>query len=274
MAENLVFITGATGHIGFKTLVVALQSGYNVRAAIRSASKKSQILSAPSIKALNPGSRLSFVIVPDLTAEGAYDEAVKGATHIIHLASPIVMKGEIKPENYQVELIDPAVAGTVSVLKAAAKTAGVKRVVITSSVVAIVAAKWFFEEEAPEDVVFDHNSRTPFESGPYPTDFHAYNASKVAALEATDAFVRDQKPEFDIVNINPSFVIGRNELIADVKDITLGTNGAALGVILGNKLPYPVFGASVHVDDGKLLHMLFCQYTNFITSGFHACQRT
>lgn len=256
MAESLVFITGATGHIGFKTLVEALQAGYNVRAAVRSESKKSQILSAPSIKTLNPGPKLSFVIVPDLTAEGAYDEAVKGVTYILHLASPIVMKGEIKPENYQTELIEPAVAGTVSVLKAAAKTTGIKRVVITSSIVAIIAAKWFFEEDAPEGMVFDRDSRTPFESGPYPTDFHAYNASKVAALEATDAFVRDQKPDFDIVNIDPSFVVGKNELITDVKDITLGTNGAALGVALGNKLPYPVFGASVHVDDGNSPHSL------------------
>ena len=163
------------------------------------------------------------------------------------------MKGEIKPENYQAELIEPAVAGTVSVLKAAAKTTGIKRVVITSSVVAIVDAKWFFEEESPD--VFDRDSRTPFVPGPYPNDFHAYNASKVAALEATDAFMRDQKPDFDLINIDPAFVIGKNELIIDIKDVTLGTNGAALGVVLGNKLPYPVYGASVHVNDGKpVLH--------------------
>ena len=251
MAENLVFITGATGHIGFKTLVLALEAGYSIRAAVRSEAKISKILSAPSIKALNPGSRLSFVVVPELTAEGAYDEAVKGVTHIIHLASPIVMKGEIKPENYVSEIVEPAVAGTVSILKAASKTTGIKRVVITTSVVALMEAKWFFEEEAPEYMVFNQDSRTPFVLGPYPTDFHAYNASKVAALEATEAFIRDQTPNFDIVNVAPTFVIGKDELITNVKDITLGTNGAALGVVLGNKLPYKVFGSSVHVDDGK-----------------------
>jgi hypothetical protein len=34
MANDLVFITGGTGHIGFRTLVIALQLGYSVRAAV------------------------------------------------------------------------------------------------------------------------------------------------------------------------------------------------------------------------------------------------
>ena len=92
MADNLVFITGATGHIGFRTLVLALKAGYPVRAAIRSESKKAHILSAPSIKVAKPGSKLTFVIVPDISADGAYDEAVKGSTYILHIASPLVMK--------------------------------------------------------------------------------------------------------------------------------------------------------------------------------------
>ena len=125
--------------------------------------------------------------------------------------------------------------------------------VITSSIVAIIAAKWFFEEEVPEGVVFNHDSRTPFVVGPYPSDFHAYNASKVAALEATNSFILGNKPSFKVININPSFVVGKNELITDVKDIMLGTNSTTLGALLGNKLSFPVFGASVHVDDGKSL---------------------
>lgn len=112
MANELVFITGATGHIGFRTLVTALLHGYSVRAAVRSESKKEQILSAPSIKSLDPGHKLTFVTVPDLTADSAYDEAVRDVTYIIHLASPIVLKGEIKPEDFQSGLIGPAISGT------------------------------------------------------------------------------------------------------------------------------------------------------------------
>jgi len=257
MSDNLVLITGATGHIGFKTLVDALEAGYFVRAAVRSIAKQDQILSAPSIKALNPGSKLTFVTVPDLTVDGAYDEAVKGATYIIHIASPIILKGEIKPEDYEKELVEPAVSATVSILKAAAKTTGIKRVVITSSVVALIPSQYILEETVPEGVVYDHTSRTPFIGGPYPTDFHAYNASKVAAFDATNAFIESEKPSLDVVNISPSFVVGKNELVTDIiKDATLGTNVTVLGVVLGNKLPYPVFGNSVHVDDG-LCYPLF-----------------
>jgi nucleoside-diphosphate-sugar epimerase len=255
MSNNLVLITGATGHIGFRTLVTALKAGYRVRAAIRSESKKHDILSTPSIKALNPGDKLTFIIVPDLMVDGAYDEAVKGVNYIIHLASPIVLKGDIKPEDYESTLIEPAVAGTVNILKAGINSPDLKRVVITSSVVAMVPGEYMFEKDAPDGLVVNHESRLPSPSGPYPSDFHAYNASKIAALNATEAFVRDLKPNFDVVNIHPSFVIGKNELVKDAKDITLGTNAVAIGPVLGAKSESPVVGSSVHVDDVAFMHV-------------------
>lgn len=253
--SGLVLITGGTGHIGFKTLVTALKAGYRVRAAVRSESKKEEILSAPSIKELNPADKLTFVIVPNLMADGAYDEAIKGVNYILHIASPIVLKGEIKPEDYETTLVEPAVAGTVQILKAAVGSPGVKRVVITSSVVAIVPAKYMFETDVPEGLVFDHKSRLPSPSGPYPSDFHAYNAGKIAALQATEAFVRDQKPTFEVTNIHPGFVIGKNELVKDAKDITVGTNVVAMAPVLGAKSETPIVGSSVHVDDVAYMHV-------------------
>ncbi|OQD91055.1 hypothetical protein PENANT_c001G04080 [Penicillium antarcticum] len=255
MSNNLVLITGGTGHIGFRTLATALKSGYRVRAAIRSESKKNDILSAPSIKALNLTDELSFIIVSDLMIDGAYDEAVKGVDYIIHLASPIVLKGEIKPEDYETALVEPAVAGTVNILKAAINSPSIKRVVITSSVVAILSSEYMFEKDAPDGVVLNHESRLPTPSGPYLSDFHAYNASKVAALNATEAFVKNQKPNFDVVNIHPSFVIGKNELVKDAKDITVGTNAIAIAPVLGAKSESPIVGSSVHVDDVAFMHV-------------------
>ena len=255
MSNGLVFITGGTGHVGFRTLVTALQLGYSVRAAVRSESKKQQILSAQSIKSLNPGNKLTFVTVPDLTVVGAYDEAVQGAAYIIHLASPIPLKGEIKAEDFQSALINPAISGTLSVLRAAAKTKGVKRIVITSSIVACISAEYFFEIDTPEGVVFDDSSKTALDPGPYQSAFHAYNASKVAALHATEAYVRDKKPDFDVTNIFPAFVIGKNELVTDAADIMVGTNSAAMALVLGNKSTVPNPGSSVHVNDVAFMHV-------------------
>jgi nucleoside-diphosphate-sugar epimerase len=169
MSNKLVFITGGTGHIGFKTLVLALQAGYKVRAAVCSVAKKDNILTSKSIEELNPGADLTFVIIPDLTVEGAYDEAVIGATYIIYLASPIVLKGEILPENLQSALITPAISATISILKAANKTTGVQRIVITSSIVAIIHAKYFFEIDTPEGSVWKDTDRIDIPQGPVST---------------------------------------------------------------------------------------------------------
>jgi len=257
MVSGLVLITGATGHIGFKTLLTALKSGYNVRAAVRSDAKRDQILANASIKGLNPGSALEFAIVPDLTIPGAYEKAIQEVEYIIHLASPIVLKGaDLNNDNFKSELIDPAIAGTINILEAAMKSPSVRRVVITSSVVAIIDMKWFFDDETPLGVVWNGDSRIPNADGPYPSDFHAYNASKIFALNATEKFIAERKPNFDVVHIAPAFVVGKNELVTEVKDIHLGTNGPVTSqVILGSKASHKIPGATVHVDDVAYMHV-------------------
>src|SRR5438034_10981539 len=107
MTSDLVLITGVTGHVGFRVLVFALEAGYRVRAAVRNQEKADTILAAPSIKALNPDSRLTFVFVPDILMDGAYDEAVKGVDSIIHIASPLA--SGISSDNFETHLIQPAV---------------------------------------------------------------------------------------------------------------------------------------------------------------------
>ena len=85
--DQLVLITGGSGHLGFRTLVFALHSGYRIRAAVRSPSKAALIREAKSIQAHLD--KLEFVVVPEILADGAYDEAVKGVDYILHVASPI-----------------------------------------------------------------------------------------------------------------------------------------------------------------------------------------
>lgn len=89
MPGDRVLITGATGHIGFRTLRYALDNGYTVKAAVRSEQKAETVRSNPALRAYKNSSQLSFVIVPDLTVEGAYDTAVNGVKYIVHIASPL-----------------------------------------------------------------------------------------------------------------------------------------------------------------------------------------
>jgi uncharacterized protein YbjT (DUF2867 family) len=54
MSDDLVLITGATGHLGFKVLRTALEAGYRVRAAVRSEQKTTLLKSNEILKA-TPG---------------------------------------------------------------------------------------------------------------------------------------------------------------------------------------------------------------------------
>jgi nucleoside-diphosphate-sugar epimerase len=113
MAGDLILVTGGTGLIGIKVIQRALKAGYSVRAAVRSQAKADAVLETPTIKAINPGSRLTFTIVPDILADHAYDEAVKGVKYIIHVASPVIKGEGFPPEQWEAEIVKPAIKGTI-----------------------------------------------------------------------------------------------------------------------------------------------------------------
>ncbi|KUJ09721.1 NAD(P)-binding protein [Mollisia scopiformis] len=254
MAGELVLVTGGTGLIGIKIIQLALKAGYSVRAAVRSQEKANGVLATPTVKALNPGSRLTFIIVPDILADNAYDEAVKGVKFIIHTASPVIKGEGFTPDQWETHLIAPALKGTTSILDAAYKTSGIERIVITSSEVAIIPWEEFIAKEV--DTVFDDQYQIPFPAGPYSHVFEAYSASKVRALIATKEFVKEKKPEWDVINIMPSFVVGDNEMITDPNLVADGTVGAAMAQVLGGDSGWgAVPSTSVHVADVARLHV-------------------
>jgi len=251
MAKELVLITGANGHIGFRVVVFALQLGYKVRAAVRSQEKADRILAAQSIVALDPGEDLTFCFVPDLLQLGAYNEAVKDVHSIIHIASPIT--SGITEDKYETHFIQPAVSGTLGIIRAAQTSPTVQRVVITSSIVALVPWYDFFEAETGR--AFNEQSRTGDPSGPYKNEFEAYASSKVQAFNSTMKLLAEAKPDFDVVHVHPSFVVGKDELVTKAEDVTMGTNGAALRQVLGVKQGWTTPSTSVHLDDVALAHV-------------------
>ena len=152
MSNDLIFLTGGSGLIGIKTIHLALLAGYSVRAAVRSQAKAALILATPTVKAINPGSRLTFITVPDMLVDGAYDEAVDGAKYVIHIASG-TLHGDDSENDYDAHFIQPALKGTLGILESAAKTTSVERVIITSSEVGIIPWEEFSQKEV--DTVFD-----------------------------------------------------------------------------------------------------------------------
>jgi nucleoside-diphosphate-sugar epimerase len=251
--KDQVLITGATGHVGFHVLTRALDAGYRVRAAVRNTEKSETLARALASKIGQDDSRLTYAIVPDLTAPGAYDEAVKDVQYIIHVASP-TPSPNISPDQYEEALIDPAVKGTLGILESARNAPGVRRIVITSSIAAIIP---FQALANGSDEVFTAESRIASpDTATLHHLFQAYAASKSRALNVAEAWVKNEHPSFDVVHVLPSYVMGRDESLTSRKSLrSQGTNKHIMYVALGETTSQAVVSATVHVDDVARVHV-------------------
>jgi uncharacterized protein YbjT (DUF2867 family) len=82
-------LTGATGFLGFAILAKALTSGHRVRISVRKSEQITTIQNHRLIAPFVSQNKLEFVIVPDITTDGAFDSALKDVTGILHVASPL-----------------------------------------------------------------------------------------------------------------------------------------------------------------------------------------
>ncbi|KAL7622405.1 hypothetical protein AAE478_007910 [Parahypoxylon ruwenzoriense] len=132
--KGTVLVTGGSGYVGGQIIREALEAGYNVRITARSQPSAEQTVARYPAYA----SRLSTVVVPDITDASAYASAFADGSvvGVIHAASPFVLA----PEDNVRDLLEPAVRGATSILDAAHRFGGgkVARVVSTSSFAAIV----------------------------------------------------------------------------------------------------------------------------------------
>ena len=144
MAEDprqTVLVTGGSGFLGGWCVIELLRRGYTVRTTVRSLSREPQVRAAVGSE-VDPGDRLT-VLAADLTSDEGWPEAVEGCDYVLHVASPFPPKQPKDPD----ELIVPAREGTLRVLRASLD-AGVKRVVVTSSVAAIRLSEGAAEQAA------------------------------------------------------------------------------------------------------------------------------
>jgi nucleoside-diphosphate-sugar epimerase len=84
--DSWVLVTGANGFVAVHTIQQFLQRGYKVRGTVRDIEKSSWLVQ-DVFKFYADNGSLELVEVPDLGAEGAFDEAVKGMSAIAHVAS-------------------------------------------------------------------------------------------------------------------------------------------------------------------------------------------
>ena len=216
MAER-VLVTGVTGYIGQHCGAELLRQGYEVYGTIRSMEKAEAV--REGIAKVAPIDNLTFVAA-DLMSDLNWQDVMSGCKYVLHVASPFIIAN---PDD-ESEMISPAVDGTLRVLKAA-KAANVERVVVTSSLIAIIAGK---------------------SSGHYGTDswsdpeaeIGTYAKSKVLAEKAAWSFAEEH--DLDIAVINPGGVMGPSltgqvdgESLTMISDIITGKYPLVLDIRVG-----------------------------------------
>jgi dihydroflavonol-4-reductase len=209
-----VCVTGATGFVASWLVKQLLGRGdVAVRGTVR------RMASADHLRVLPGATERLELVEADLTAPGSFEPAVRGCAVVFHTASPYV----IQVDDPQRDLVDPAVNGTLGVLRACTKATDVLRVVLTSSMAAVT------DEPDSTRVLTeaDWNEKSTLRRNPY-------YLSKTLAERAAWDFVAREKPQFDLVALNPFMIMGpslapglnvSNKVIADL------TNGVYPGIL-------------------------------------------
>ena len=238
-----VLITGASGFIGAHTVIEFLNNGYEVRGSVRDL-KRTDSLKEMFAKHTEHLDKLEFVAAT-LTDPTGWPAAVEGCDGVIHVASPVPIEQPKDPD----EIIVPAREGALNVLKAA-QAAGIKRVVLTSSVAAVA---YNDKSDSAPQTAEDWTDINNDEASPYAQ-------SKTLAEQAAWEFVK-QHEAMELVTIQPAMVLGP-ALEADY-----GSSLEAVYVLMTGKYPMlPNMGFGI-VDVRDVAHLHRIGYEHPDASG-------
>ena len=190
--KEQVLVTGGSGFIGAHCILQLLGAGYSVRTTVRSLAREANVRSMLKAGGVEPGAALSFAAA-DLMSDEGWQAAAAGCTFVLHVASPFPA-GVPKRED---ELIVPAREGALRLLRAA-REAGVKRVVMTSSFAAIGYG------QKPTGAPFTEENW----SDPNGPGVSAYAKSKTLAERAAWDFISREGGPLELAVVNPVAVFG------------------------------------------------------------------
>lgn len=237
-SNECVLVTGGSGFVGVQCIIQCLTAGYRVKTTVRSLKRKETVLQTLQSAGVPNAESVSFVEA-DLTKDNGWKEAVQDCTYVLHVASPFPAEAP-KHEN---DLIIPAREGTLRVLRAA-RDAGVRRVVVTSSYAAIGHGHRGRDPTKP----FTEEDWTDV-NGP---GVGAYEKSKTLAERAAWDFIEKEGGSLEMSVVNPANIMGPvlgSDTSTSIEVATRMLNGAVPGC------PNIEFGI-VDVRDVADLHLL------------------
>jgi len=190
---KVVCVTGASGYIASWLVKFLLQRGYTVKATVRDPNDPNK---TEHLRMLDGAKERLHLFKADLVEEGSFDPVVDGCDGVFHTASPV----NLLPNDPQTELIEPAVKGTLNVLKSSAKVPTIKRVILTSSMASVTVNG----KPLTPDVVVDET----WFSDPAFCESNKlwYQLSKTLAEDAAWNFAKENG--IDMVTLHPGVVIG------------------------------------------------------------------
>ncbi|KAK6356084.1 hypothetical protein TWF718_000458 [Orbilia javanica] len=244
--KPIVLVTGATGYIAGWVVKYYLDAGYSTRGTTRSKASAQPLVDT----LLSQGYSISDIEIyeiPDITAPGAFDEAVKDVQVITHIASPISLSFK-DPD----PVIRTAVEGSISILKSAKVYGDKLRTFVNMSSIGTIWDPNLTAKVFKEDDWNDFACRAVRELGSETPGLVIYMTSKVQAEKAVWKFQSEEKPAFNIVSINPAWVLGPPLVIPRDKSQIGLTPKPIFDILAKEKEVSPYAGAEptyVHVFD-------------------------
>lgn len=191
MSSERILVTGGSGFLAGHCILALLQAGYAVRTTMRDPAREAALRAMLIGAGVETAGRLD-IAVADLTADDGWARAAVGCDAALHVASPLPA-GAPRHED---ELIRPAREGTLRVLRAA-KAAGLRRVVLTSSFAAVGYGRILTRPYTESDW-----------TDPSLPGLAAYPKSKTLAERAAWDFVDGEGRELELAVINPVGIFG------------------------------------------------------------------
>lgn len=209
-----VLVTGANSFIGEHVMDLLLREGFATIGVVRSLDKAKRVHDQ-----FGNNSKLSFEIVPELSALDAFDHIFqkhgKEIINVIHIASPFISGAT----DFESQLLIPARNGTLGILNSVKRYSNdtVKRVLVTSSLLAVTD----LSKMGDETVTFTEKDWNPATwSSCQKNSFSAYAGSKTIAEKAAWSFLKQNKGKisFNLVVVAPAMALGPHKFSEDVKD--------------------------------------------------------